>query len=59
MLDTDEPTSAPTGSPVVNITDPWYSSYFHITEHEEAGNRLLDKEDDPTDDDAVTAIKDL
>ena len=61
MLDDTEapPTSAPPRSPVVNVTDPWYSPYLHITKHEESGNRLLDKEDDPTNDDVFTAIKDL
>ena len=54
------PTSAaPPRSPVVNVTDPWYSPYLHITKHEESGNHLLDKEDDPTNDDVFTAIKDL
>eukprot|EP00979_Chaetoceros_neogracilis_P008706 scaffold1938_cov278-Chaetoceros_neogracile.AAC.1 len=62
MLDDTEapPTSAPPRrSPIVNVTDPWCSPYFHITKYEESGNRLLDKEDYPTNDDVFTAIKDL
>uniref|UniRef100_A0A7S3V5V7 Uncharacterized protein n=2 Tax=Chaetoceros debilis TaxID=122233 RepID=A0A7S3V5V7_9STRA len=50
MLDTEAPTSSPTKSPVANVVDPWYSSFFLIKERE----TLTDVEelhDDNLDDD--------
>eukprot|EP00553_Chaetoceros_curvisetus_P006700 CAMPEP_0204620202 /NCGR_PEP_ID=MMETSP0717-20131115/6308_1 /ASSEMBLY_ACC=CAM_ASM_000666 /TAXON_ID=230516 /ORGANISM="Chaetoceros curvisetus" /LENGTH=345 /DNA_ID=CAMNT_0051634345 /DNA_START=371 /DNA_END=1408 /DNA_ORIENTATION=- len=53
MLDTESPTETPTQAPVANVTDPWYSSFFHIREREVDNDRLLDEwsVDDEYDDD--------
>jgi len=51
LLETEAPTFTPTHSPVANVTNPWYSEYFLIEEHEAAtGDRLLDELEDEDDD---------